>query len=316
SWNDPPRNIMPAVRRIQIPTAAILGVAVEGSDLAWPGASGDPCLPCIDAFNRQQRYIDVFNRGSVPFEFTAEADQPWIVLSQRDGLVAKEQRLWVSVDWSSAPKGRSAGVVQIRQADQLVKVRVEAFNPTEVTPDTLDGFVETAGYVSIEAEHFTRNIPAGKLRWERIVDYGRTLSAMTIMPRNADSVLPPDGSPCLEYRIYIFNPGQARVLSIVAPTLNFLPDRGLRYAVSFDDEPLQIVEIVPKDFDARNGNRQWEESVKNACRVVQSVHRIEAKGYHTLKIWMVDPGVVLEKIVIDLGGLRPNYLGPPESFHH
>jgi hypothetical protein len=32
-----------------------------------------------------------------------------------------------------------------------------------------------------------------------------------------------------------------------------------------------------------------------------------------LKFWVLEPGVVLHKLVIDAGGLKPSYLGPPES---
>jgi hypothetical protein len=315
SWQDPQRDVMPRVTRTEVPQPAAMGVAVEGSTLVWPSASGDPCLPRFDSLSQQRYYIDVFNRGQAPFEYTATAADPWITLSAAKGTVAKEERIWVSVDWTKAPKGTAIGTIKLARAGgENVTVKVTALNPKEVTRESLDGFAEGNGYVSIEAEHFTKNTPAGNIRWEKFEDYGRTLSAMTILPVTAASVTPPQNSPCLEYKVYLYDPNKIKVLSILAPTLNFVPDRGLRYAVSFDDQPPQVVEIVRKGFDAQNGNRDWEESVKNACRVAVSNHTVSGPGYHTLKIWMVDPAVVLEKIIIDLGGLKPNYLGPPESY--
>ncbi|MGA2264439.1 MAG: glycosyl hydrolase 115 family protein, partial [Acidobacteriota bacterium] len=62
-WQDPPRNVMPRVTRIDVPRAAAMGVAVDGSTSAWPGASDGPVLPAFDVFNQQRHYIDVFNRG-------------------------------------------------------------------------------------------------------------------------------------------------------------------------------------------------------------------------------------------------------------
>ena len=55
--------------------------------------------------------------------------------------------------------------------------------------------------------------------------------------------------------------------------------------------------------------------MKDSVRKVRSTHLLARSGYHTLKFWMVDPGVVLQKLVVNLGGVKPSYLGPPESFH-
>jgi hypothetical protein len=131
---------------------------------------------------------------------------------------------------------------------------------------------------------------------------------MAIFPMTAPSATPPD-APWLEYKMYLFNPGTVQVEAVLAPTLNFVPGRGLRYAIAFDDQPPQIVDAL-----AHNSQTDWETSVKDSVRKSQSKHTLSVSGYHTLKIWMVDPGVVLQKIVVNTGGLKPSYLGPPESY--
>jgi len=84
-----------------------------------------------------------------------------------------------------------------------------------------------------------------------------------------------------------------------------------------DDEPPQVLTIVPQGYNAANGNRDWEQSVRDNARRVTSKHQVESTGYHTFKVWMVDPGVVLERILINTpaSAKAPSYLGPPESFH-
>ncbi len=316
SWNNPAQNVAPRVTRVNPPVAAQMGVAVEGAQTAWPGGAGNAVLPKFDVFNQQRHYVEVFNKGRTGFEFTATASAPWIVLSSNMGEVDKEQRIWVSVDWSKAPPGTVNGTVKISGAGGEVAVQLEAFNPAEPTRQNLRGFVEGEGVVSIEAEHYTKKTDAGDRRWIRVEDYGRSLSAMkTTAPVNAPSVTPGPNSPCLEYQMYLFNPGTVAAYLAVAPTLNFDPTRGLRVAVSFDDETPQVITLVPQNFNAQNGNAEWEESVRANIRYGASAHAIGNAGYHMFKVWMVDPAVVVEKIFINTGGMQGSYLGPPESFH-
>ncbi|MEI6195000.1 MAG: hypothetical protein WCS42_11800 [Verrucomicrobiota bacterium] len=197
-----------------------------------------------------------------------------------------------------------------------VTVTVSAFHPAEPGRESVQGFVEGDGCVAIEAEHFTQKSEAGANRWIKIPGYGHTLSAMRADAPAETQATPRKDSPCLEYKMYLFNPGKLEITATVGATLNFIHGRPLRYAVSFDNEAPKVVTIVPADFNAQNGNRDWEESVRNNGRHVTSTHTLATGGYHTLKIWMVDPAVAVEKIVVNTGGVKPSYLGPPESFHH
>jgi hypothetical protein len=312
SWRDPPDNVMPKVETIDIPSTAEMGIAVEGSSSAWPGAAGEPVLPRFDSFRQPRRYIDVFNRGRAPFHFHATPSEPWIVVNRNKGKVERDERIWVTVDWNTAPKNTATGFVRITGVgSNPIFVRVELFNPEAVTRDSLHGFVEEDGYVSVEADHYTANRDADAARWDKIEDYGRTGSSMSVFPVTAKSVTPPGPSPCLEYRMYLFDAGSATVHTILAPSQNFVPGRGLRFAIAFDNEPPRVLDVLE-----RNKTRDWEQTVKDSVRVVTSTHMLAEPGYHVLKVWMVDPGVVVQKFVVDLGGMKPSYLGPPESYRN
>ena len=314
TWRDPPKNNLDHLKLVEpvVPEGAALGVAIEGTEAAVPtGVS----LPKFDSLNRQRSFIEVFNRGKTPFDFTATASAPWIKLSATERSLRYDQRLWVDIDWSKVPTGTTTGTITIRGAGSDVAVRVEAFNPAEVSRDNLVGFSEGQGVVSIEPEHYSKRTESGANRWMKIEDYGRTLSGMrAVGPVDTPSATPGKDSPSLEYRMYLFTTGPVEVTAITAPTLNFVPDRGVRYAVSFDDEAPQVVTLVPQGYQAQNRNPAWEKSVGDNAHYGRSKHTIAQPGYHTLRVWMVDPAVVMQKLIVDLGGLKPSYLGPPESF--
>jgi hypothetical protein len=318
SWADPPFNSLRAINLKTNDPAAVskLGVAVEGSENVWPGNENNPVLPEFDIFNRQKHYIEVFNKGSVSFDLSVTTTKDWIVSDKTQVKINKDQRIYISIDWSKVTRGKNEGNVKISGAGEDVNIQLIAFAPEEPRPETLQGFVEAEGYVSIEAEHFTGITGNEVTKWIRIEDYGHTLSAMrATAPAGISPLTPGKDSPCLEYKMYLFNTENIDVTSIFSPTLNFIPGRALCYAISFDDQPPQIITLVPGDYNAQNRNTDWEKSVSDNARFSHTSHNISDPGYHTLRIWMVDPGVVIQKIIVNTGGLKSSYLGPPESFY-
>jgi hypothetical protein len=311
TWDQPPRNIMPEVREIVLPDRADMGVAVEGSDGWWPMDTARAVLPEFDAFRRPTYGITVFNRGSAPFDVEAHADAPWLVVTPARGRVEQERRLAVSVDWRRAPVGAGLrhGAITIAGAGRRVVVSADLRDPAEPRRDRVRGFVEGGGYVSIEAEHYDRAVAAAPIAWVTIPGLGRTVSGVTPFPVTAPRQSPGESGPQLDYGVYLFEGGDVTVRAIVSPTLD-VHATGLRYAVSFDDQPPQVVDVA-----ADTTLRAWERWVSDNANVTATRHHLAAPGRHVLRFWMVDPGIVLQKLVVERGAVPPSSLGPPESFH-
>jgi hypothetical protein len=306
-WNNPPANTLPLLYDRQPHSAADMGIAVEGNPTAWP-TPGTYELPKFDSIGRQTRTIEVFNKGSEPFTFSAKTSDPWIKIGYTSIQVTTMQKVLVSIDWKKAPKGVATGKITITGAGWGgASIKVTAINK-EPVPKGFKGFIEADGYVAIEAEHFSKAQPAQGYAWEKIPEHGRNLSSMSVFPVSDASFADIKAAPYLEYKVYLFTTGPLTIESIFAPSWPFTPGRGLRYAIAIDDEEPQILNIVDDMSDAA-----WEESVRTNMRKITSHHSISKAGEHHVRIYAVDPGITLERIVLNTGGLLPSYLGPQES---
>ncbi|MCJ8208976.1 glycosyl hydrolase 115 family protein [Mucilaginibacter sp. RS28] len=169
-------------------------------------------------------------------------------------------------------------------------------------------FAEKDGAIAMEAEFFSKAVSGKGISWQVIPQYGRTLSGVTPWPVTAARVKPGAGTPYLEYTIAVKDTGMVDIAAYVSPTLDFRNKDGLFYAISVDGEEPQQMNIATK-VDGRD----WSMAVSESIRKLTTKHHIKAAGTHTIKYWMVDPAVVLQRLVVNLGGLKPSYLGPPQN---
>jgi len=172
------------------------------------------------------------------------------------------------------------------------------------------GFYELDGYISMEAEHWTKAVNAQNVKWKIIPDIGRTASGVSTFPVTVSTELGAN-SPHLQYEFHSYDSGTVKLQLYFSPTLNYHNDEGLKFAVSIDGEQPQVIVLNKED----NSVRTWEGWVANNIIIKTSTHQINRPGKHLLKYWMISPAIVLQKMVIDFGGIKPSYLGPPETLN-
>jgi hypothetical protein len=309
-WQQPDRNVMPDVKEIQVPRPAELGVAVEGSTECFPLSNKPLTLPEFDPFNSSTHYLEIFNRGQEPFDYTIQADQPWLSVDKPAGRITAEVRLWLTIDWGNVPKGKHTVTIIVKGAGKAATVQALVHNPTISLSEIRGCFIESNNYVAIEAEHFSASYPHKEAQWIKIPELGRTLSGMTLFPVTT-SLGDFSTTPRLDYNLFLFTTGEMRVKVYLSPTLNFhnLPT-GLRFGLAFDNAKPNLLSL---DLPPAANTNDWRKAVSDNVWIVTSTHNLTNPGKHVLKIWGLDPGIVIQKIVVETGPVPYTYLGPPES---
>ena len=296
-----------------------LALQVAGEDVT--GARAFHALPAFDNYLRRTYPVEIYNRGGGTLAWTAHASEPWVVLSKSAGKTADEERITVGIDWEKAPSGNAVPAqIVFRAGEQSEKVLVSLFNPTAPSRAELRGiYVENNGCVSIPAAGCHRVRENDRIKITAVEDLGIEGPALQLGDPTAPlQIFRSRDVPCAEYDFYAFDAGSVDVYTYVLPTFPLHADRDFRigentntdtkYSVQIDDGALATPSSSHVEY-----SQVWFESVLRNCAVNKSTLHIDKPGRHTLRIRVGDPGIVLQKTVLDFGGMKRSYLGPQST---
>ena len=193
----------------------------------------------------------------------------------------------------------------------------------------------TASETAIMAHDYTRRTATDDARWVFLPGLGRGKGNMGIEPVTAKSRPLGDGAT-LEYDIHFSQSGKQKLALGILPTNDVNPARGLRIGVRVDDGEMQTIDARQGYVDTFNeytkeniarskvlkplprpasdiylsGSRQRMRSeIFDNLRWLSIDLDIPTAGNHTVKVVMIDPEIVVEKLVINPDNEHPSYHG-------
>lgn len=253
-------------------------------------------------------------------EYEITCDNKWLSLSKTrgslDGKEVASEEITVKIDRSKMEDEKEASIV-IKMSVGTCTILVPALLP-DLTGLPKMTFVDTKGYISIEAEHYYLNKEMvdkkGNVNGFKVIDgYGKTLSAIKVFPTTKHFTLG-DDAPYVEYHFVTMEEGLYEVELYMQPSNPVNMDNTLYYGIQANEEEATLVNTIPEGYYV--GSSLWDE------RVLDNIHRHSTKisckaGLNTLRIYALSPGFVLEKLTIYPEGNKPaeSYLGPTETYY-
>ncbi|MCD8178646.1 MAG: glycosyl hydrolase 115 family protein [Tannerellaceae bacterium] len=300
---------MPPVETIQVPAKADmkLFVSAQGPDRNYTNTY---TLPCFNPFIRETHFVEIYNKGRESFAWEAVTSDPWIKLSSTGGIITEQERVYVSVDYANLPKGESiTGTIRISGTGREEIVHVPVFNPEDVDRSDLKGmYMENNGYISIDVAGYHRKTENKGVEIQLIEGLGYENKSIQL----GNGMVPNTASryrlqtSCVEYDFYTFNAGTAVIHTYALPLFAIDTNAGTHYGVMVDNGMVRWPITASPEY-----SEAWKENVIRNSSIYTTTIQIDKPGKYTLKIFTGDSGMIIQKVVIDMGGLKRTYLGPP-----
>jgi len=321
-WNeDEARN--PILMNVMPANKPRLVVAIDGTTQRSEGSAWHTNKLYMNDFLQpdiEEASFTISSISDLNAEYKITCHQPWLTCSKTsgslDGKVQATDVIHVKVD-RGAMNGETEGhiVIEMPVGTCTIIVNTSHDDFSELPQMT---FIETNGYISIEAEHYALNQEAiqtnGEVSKFEVIDgYGKTLSAVKAYPTTEYFTAGKD-APYLEYLFTVKEGGLYEVELYMQPSNPVSKEGSLFCGVQVNEEAISVVNTLPEGYRVDDGH--WAEGVLNHIRKYNMGIHCQ-KGLNTLRIYAVSPGFVLEKLVIYPEGKKPadSYLGPTETYY-
>lgn len=299
---------MPPTDTIKVVQGEDMRIFVPGKDTDY-GVTTLHVLPCLNPYTRKNSFVEVYNRGDKAFSWKATTKDNWIVLDKNAGKTLLQDRITVSVDWAKAPQGTDVtGEIEITSGNKTEKVYLPLFNPSTPAVGDLEGmYVEDNGCVSVNAGIFHRKQENNdiKIRTVKGLGYENECVQLGEATKPAQGIWDLKNTPKAEYDFFTFSAGAVTVYIYALPLFPVNSERDTRYGIMIDNGMVHWMTTAAKEYSS-----QWKLNVARNSAISMVNLNIEKPGKHTLKLLCGDPGMVIQKVVIDFGGMKRSYLGP------
>ncbi|MFA9556279.1 glycosyl hydrolase 115 family protein [Evansella sp. AB-rgal1] len=322
NWNEE-ENKYPVVMNVFPTGKPRLMVTVDGTEQHNEGPAWHNNKVYINDFlhpEKKEASFTISSKSEQSADYKIISNSSWLTCSKTSGSLDGKDKLkdeiTVTID-RNAMNGETAGTIVVETPVGTVNIVVNASVP-DVSGLADMTFVDTNGYISIEAEHFAQNKEVmndqGNVnRFEVLEGYGKTLSAVKAFP-TTEYFTPGKDAPYLEYHIVVQEEGSYELEFYMQPSNPVTKDSTIYCGIQVNEDDINIVNTLPKGY--RVEGEDWDDGVLDNIRRYTSKINCQA-GLNTLRVYAVSPGFVLEKLVIYPVGKAPaaSYLGPTETYY-
>lgn len=298
--------LQPDLPAITIQKTGVWDAIPEGYDTIAYANNAQRMLPVFTAGLKQEYFIDVFLSDSASVSWNGKPSADWIVLSQVSGTLKPAkgksmQRIWVTIDWSKAPQSEQInGVINFSAAKKQIEIKVTAERPAFAQNGNL---IESKGLISFSAARAVAMNESKQGKWMSQQGLGHTgVTMKSVVTGTIDTTKLATEAPYLEYSFWSGSTTSPKVMVYTLPTHPLNNNFSLRYGVSIDDGPIQIA-----DFKTFGRSEEWKQNVLRNIAVRTLQFPALKPGIHTLRIYAIDPEVVLDRILINFGNEQKAY---------